>query len=218
MKKYFILLILIFLPFAVVDAKTNTTTVVSTNVRDVVTLENCNDISQIWFNKNGKVIRVGLLAYDSGDTSLNNEIQSTICNKLKEAKIIELENDSNNTKDDKYNRSLMWIYIDGSLLQKELIAEGLGMVNYVEESYSNIDYLCVLEANAIKDKKGIWTHGVEEKYCDSGIILEKQEKEKENSNNKKKLDSTSIVIIIVVIVSIVILGLLFVLGVIHEKK
>ena len=218
MKKNFILLILIFLPFAVVDAKTNTTTVVSTNVRDVVTLENCNDISQIWFNKNGKVIRVGLLAYDSGDTSLNNEIQSTICNKLKEAKIIELENDSNNTKDDKYNRSLMWIYIDGSLLQKELIAEGLGMVNYVEENYSNIDYLCVLEANAIKDKKGIWTHGVEEKYCDSGIILEKQEKEKENSNNKKKLDSTSIVIIIVVIVSIVILGLLFVLGVIHEKK
>ena len=218
MKKYFILLILIFLPFAVVDAKTNTTTVVSTKVRDVVTLENCNDISQLWFNKNGKVIRVGLLAYDSGDTSLNNEIQSTICNKLKEAKIIELENDSNNTKDDKYNRSLMWIYIDGSLLQKELIAEGLGMVNYVEEDYSNIDYLCVLEANAIKDKKGIWTHGVEEKYCDSGIILEKQEKEKENSNNKKKLDSTSIVIIIVVIVSIVILGLLFVLGVIHEKK
>ena len=218
MKKNFILLILIFLPFAVVDAKTNTTTVVSTNVRDVVTLENCNDISQIWFNKNGKVIRVGLLAYDSGDTSLNNEIQNTICNKLKEAKVIELENDSNNTKDDKYNRSLMWIYIDGSLLQKELIAEGLGMVNYVEENYSNIDYLCVLEANAIKDKKGIWTHGVEEKYCDSGIILEKQEKEKENSNNKKKLDSTSIVIIIVVIVSIVILGLLFVLGVIHEKK
>lgn len=218
MKKYFVLLIMFLFPIMFVDAKTTTTEVTSTKARDVVTLENCSDISQIWFNKNGKVIRVGLLAYDPGDTSLNNEIQNTICNKLKEAKTIELEKDSNNKKKDKYNRDLMWIYIDGSLLQKELIAEGLGMVNYVEENYSNIDYLCVLEANAIKDKKGIWINGAEEKYCDSGIILEKQEKEKNNSNDKKKLNITSIIIICVVIVSSMILGLLFILGVIHEKK
>ena len=79
MKKFIILLIIILIPFITVNAKEETTTV----SKDIVTLENCNDISQIWLNKNNKVIRVGLLAYESADTIYNKEIQTTICNKLK---------------------------------------------------------------------------------------------------------------------------------------
>ena len=213
MKKFIILLIIIFIPFITVNAKEETTTV----SKDIVTLENCNDISQIWLNKNNKVIRVGLLAYDSADTTYNKEIQTTICNKLKEAKKIELEYDLNTNKD-KYNRELAWIYIDGKLLQDELISEGLGMVNHVEDDYSYIDDLCISEAKAIKDKKGIWSLGVEEKYCDSGIILEKIEKENNKEINTKSLDSTSKIIITVVVLSILLFCIILITGEHYEKK
>ena len=117
MKKVILLYILVFIPFITVNAVTTTTTVVKEPVVEKyeVTLDNCNSINQIWINKNKKVVRIGLLAYDSGDTTIENDIKNTICTKLKEANKIEIEYDINNKTKDKYNRDMVWVHVDGNL-------------------------------------------------------------------------------------------------------
>ena len=221
MRKILLLMIVFFVPFICVEAKTTTVPVEETlpvAEKVEVTLDNCNSINQIWFKKGKKVIRVGLLAYDSGDTTIENDIKNTICTKLQNATKIEIEYDPNNKTEDKYNRDLAWLYVDGNLLQEELISEGYGMVNYVNADYSYIDDLCIKEANAIKDKKGIWTLGVEEKYCDSGIILEKIAKEEDIKENGKKLDPYTINRIISIVVCIFLLALTIIIKVKYEEK
>ena len=222
MKKIILFLIVLFIPYITVCAKTTTTTTAAVSEKPVVekyevTLDNCNSINQIWIKKDKKVIRVGLLAYDSGDTSIENDIKNTICTRLSEASKIEIEYDINNKAKDKYNRNMVWVYVDGSLLQEELIKEGLGMVNFVNDDYSYIDNLCINEANAIKDKKGIWTLGAQEKYCDSGIILEKLAKEEEEQVNGKKLDTFAANKIICLAICILLLIFAILLKVKNEK-
>ena len=208
MKKYIILFILLFMPITVVFAEE----------KETVTLENCNSLNQIWLNRNNEVIRVGLLAYDTGDTSLNKEIQEYACNKLKSATKIEIEKDINNKTEDKYNRELVWLYVDDVLLQEDLILNGYGMVNHVTDDFSNIDNLCSKEANAIKNKKGIWTLGVEEKYCDSGIILEKEEKESQGIKNTKKISQEDMTKVFVIFVVALILAATILIRGKHEEK
>ena len=194
MKKVILLYILVFIPFITVNAVTTTTKVVEEPVVEKyeVTLDNCNSINQIWINKNKKVVRIGLLAYDSGDTTIENDIKNTICTKLKEANKIEIEYDINNKTKDKYNRDMVWVYVD--------------------------DNLCVKEATAIKNKKGIWSLGAQEKYCDSGIILEKLAKEEEEKVNGKKLDKFTIRKLVCLGVSIVLLIIAMLIKVKYEKK
>ena len=220
MKKVILLYILVFIPFITVNAVTTTTTVVEEPVVEKyeVTLDNCNSINQIWINKNKKVVRIGLLAYDSGDTTIENDIKNTICTKLKEVNKIEIEYDINNKTKDKYNRDMVWVYVDGNLLQEMLIKEGFGMVNFINGEYSYIDNLCVKEATAIKNKKGIWSLGAQEKYCDSGIILEKLAKEEEEKVNGKKLDKFTIRKLVCLGVSIVLLIIAMLIKVKYEKK
>lgn len=218
MKKI-ILALMLFIPFGFVYATDiSTEQIAKMNDRKSVILENCNDINQIWVNEAGKVKRIGLLAYDTGDTSLNSEIQSAVCTKLKEAKNIHIEYDENYTTKDSYNRDMVWVYIDNKLLQEELVSEGYGMINYVADDYSNIDSLCKKEAQAIKNKKGIWSLGATEKYCDSGIILEQDDKIENEKNNKKKLSKDTIIQIAVMLTAIILLVLTMIIKVKHEKK
>ena len=218
MKKVILFCMLLLIPISIVNADNKETTSIVYNTKQVVTLDNCDSLDQIWLNKDSKVLRVGLLAYDTGDTSINKEIQEYACNKLKNAKKIEIEYDRNNTEKDKYHRDMVWVYVDDKLLQEDLLSNGYGMVNYVKNDYSYINNLCSKEANAIKDKKGIWTLGVEEKYCDSGIILEKQEKEANNINTSKKINTETIIKMIMIFLAIIVLGLFVFVKVKHEEK
>ena len=207
MKKIIILFILLLMPIAVVYAEE----------KETVTLENCNSLNQIWINRNNKVERVGLLAYDTGDTSLNKEIQKYACDKLRNATKIEIEKINTSYKD-KYNRDMVWMYVDDVLLQEDLIANGYGMVNYIIDNYPYTDQLCSKEANAIKDKKGIWTLGAEEKYCDSGIILEKEEKELQKSTKSRKISQEDMTkVFVIFIVALVLAGTILIRGK-HEEK
>ncbi len=218
MKKIILFCFLLLVPISFVNADKKEVTTTEIVTKETVSLENCNSIDQIWLNKDGEVIRVGLLAYDMGDTSINKEIQEYTCNKLKNATKIEIEHDKNYIEKDKYNRDMVWLYVDNVLLQEDLLSNGYGMVNYVKDNYSYIDNLCSKEASAIKNKKGIWTLGVEEKYCDSGIILEKEAKELNNLNTADKYDKETMIKIAFIIITIVILFLSMLIKVKNEEK
>ncbi|MBQ6840681.1 MAG: thermonuclease family protein [Bacilli bacterium] len=86
------------------------------------------------------------------------------CNKLSEAKEIIVEYENSN-KTDKYGRSLAWIWIDGSLLQKELVSVGYGEVAYIYGNYRYTESLCLAQKTAKESKLGLWVDGKEEGYC-----------------------------------------------------
>ncbi|ELY1999534.1 thermonuclease family protein [Enterococcus faecalis] len=76
---------------------------------------------------------------------------------LSTASEITFEYDSGN-KTDRYGRVLGYIFVDGTLLQKTLVSEGLARVTYVKEP--NTKYLLELEEEQEKAKNksvGIWS-------------------------------------------------------------
>ncbi|MDE5629981.1 MAG: thermonuclease family protein [Bacilli bacterium] len=159
-----------------------------------VTLVNCLSSTNSWYEVDGKVKRIRLLAYDPEDGSLSSEIDEYACSLLKNAKKIEVEYDLRALEKDKYNRELAWVYVDGKLLQDILIQKGYGQVNYVTSDYKYLSDLCASEKNAIIDKLGIWNYpNIKEQYCKSGIdinnALQEQQKadEEEESFNVRTL-------------------------------
>ena len=64
----------------------------------------------------------------------------------------------NGDKTDRYGRALGYIFVDGTLLQKTLVSEGLARVAYVKEP--NTKYLSELEQaqeQAKNESLGIWS-------------------------------------------------------------
>ncbi|MBK3494637.1 thermonuclease family protein [Viridibacillus sp. YIM B01967] len=77
------------------------------------------------------------------------------CNKLKSAKKIQLQYDG--TKKDKYGRTLVWVWVDGKLLQKLLVQKGYVKKFYDYGTYSYESELVKLQKKAQKDKVGLWS-------------------------------------------------------------
>lgn len=75
------------------------------------------------------------------------------CDTLKKAKKIELQYDG--PKKDKYNRTLAWVWVDGKLLQRELVKKGYVKRFYDYGTYSYEKELRTLQAQAIKKKVGL---------------------------------------------------------------
>ena len=90
------------------------------------------------------------------------------CKLLKEAKNIELEYDSNSDKQDKYDRHLVWVFIDDKLLQEEVIKEGLAEVAYLYDEYKYTDRLIQAQDEAKKEGKNLW---MEEETTPDYIII-----------------------------------------------
>lgn len=79
------------------------------------------------------------------------EASKYTCEMLKKAKKITYEYDGN--KKDKYNRSLVYIFVDGKLLQEEIAKQGYVKKFYLYKSYYKYEKRI---KNAIDDKYGIW--------------------------------------------------------------
>ncbi|MGM9849535.1 MAG: thermonuclease family protein [Bacilli bacterium] len=78
------------------------------------------------------------------------------CKLLSRASSIKLQYDPKSDKVDKYDRVLAWVYVDGELLQKELVSKGYAEVKYVYDDYLYSNELKELE-NISKEKKlGMW--------------------------------------------------------------
>lgn len=130
-----------------------------------VAFKSCVDGDTAKFIYNNKVIKARFLAIDTPETVKPNtkvqpygkEASDYTCNRLKEASKIVLEYDDNSTKQDKYERELVWVFVDDSLLQQELIEKGYAKVAYLYGDYKYTNILKNIEKKAKKEKKGIWS-------------------------------------------------------------
>lgn len=131
---------------------------------DVVEFNKCVDGDTFKVVLNNDIITVRLLAVDTPESVHPNkekefygeESSNFTCSKLKNAKKIELEYDSNSDKFDKYDRLLAWVFVDEVLLQDEIIKNGYGKVAYLYDEYKYTDILLNSEALAQERHLGIW--------------------------------------------------------------
>ena len=131
----------------------------------------CIDGDTAEFIYNEEKIKVRMLAIDTpetvhptkGEEPYGKDASNYTCNKITNAKKIVLEFDENSDKFDKYNRYLGWIFVDDSLLQKELIKNGLAKIDYLYGDYKYTDDLEKTQELAQKEKINIWSEYEEEK-------------------------------------------------------
>ena len=163
MKKIGILLIALFALLTNVNAETFV---------ERVDFVKCVDGDTAVFKIGDEDVRFRFLAIDTPETvhptkaveEYGKDASEYTCNKLTNAKEIIVEYEEKN-KTDKYGRSLAWIWVDGSLLQKELISAGYAEVAYVYGKYRYTESLCLVQSKAKKEKLGIWYNDKEEGYC-----------------------------------------------------
>lgn len=129
-----------------------------------VSLNKCIDGDTASFNLDGEVIKVRFLGIDTpetkhpskGEEPYGKEASEYTCKRLKNAKKIEIEYESNLARYDDYDRSLVWVYVDGTLLQEKLIEKGYAKVRYLYASYLYTDNLYKKQTSAQKSKLGIF--------------------------------------------------------------
>lgn len=133
------------------------------NQKVSVVFSKCIDGDTAKFILNKKEITVRFLAIDTPETKhpkkgvepFGKEASNYTCKRLKEAKTIELEYDGKD-KIDKYDRHLAWIFVDHSLLQKELIQKGYAEVAYLYDDYNYTEQLKKEETKAKLNGLGKW--------------------------------------------------------------
>lgn len=155
---------------------------VKANEKIPVTFSKCVDGDTAKFELDKEIITARFLAIDTpetkhptkGEEPWGKEASNFTCNSLKTAKKIEIEYDSNSDKTDKYDRHLVWIFVDGELLQDNIIKKGYAEVAYLYGDYKYTPILQDHEAIAKKEKLGIWGEEPIEKvnywYIALGII------------------------------------------------
>lgn len=155
MKKIILVITLIsisFLNFNYVNAMEKIT----------VKLDKCVDGDTAWFYLNDEEIKTRFLAIDTPESTnkieeYGKEASNYTCKLLTNSKKIEIEYDNNSDKFDKYDRHLVWVYVDNNLLQNLIIEQGLGEVAYLYGDYSYTSILQDSELIAKSNKIGIWS-------------------------------------------------------------
>lgn len=165
------------------------------NAREIVTVSKCVDGDTAWFYLDGKEIKTRFLAIDTPESTnkieaYGKEASNFTCDKLTNAKKIEIEYDENSDKTDKYNRDLVWVFVDNELLQNLIIKEGLGEVAYLYGDYKYTNLLQKSQLEAQEKKMNIWstTDYSIQIYMMIGIILLIFILYLFNSNIRKKLN------------------------------
>lgn len=154
----------------------------TTNTYAKTTLNECIDGDTVSLNINGKIQKVRFLAIDTpetkhptkGEEPYGKQASKYTCETLKNAKAIKLEYDENSNKTDKYDRLLVWIFVDDELLQAKLVENGLAKVAYLYGDYKYTEKLQKLQKQAKKNKIGIWNDYKEdytEIYTTIGIVI-----------------------------------------------
>lgn len=143
-----------------------------TYAKEIVKFSKCvdGDTIKIILNENEYTLR--MLAIDTpesvhptkGVEYYGKEASEYTCNKVTNAKKIEIEYDENSDKTDKYDRLLAWVFVDGSLLQKELVANGYAKVAYLYDNYKYTKELESAQELASVKNIGIWNEEAKIKY------------------------------------------------------
>lgn len=129
--------------------------------RQVVELKKCVDGDTAWFYYNNNEIKVRFLAINTPESTnkieaYGKEASEYTCNRLMNAKKIELEYDDNSDLKDKYGRDLVWVFVDDSLLNKDIVENGYGEVKYIYGDYKYLSLIKEAEEKAKKNNVGIW--------------------------------------------------------------
>ena len=145
------------------------------------------DTIKVFINDEEKTVR--LLAIDTPesvkpDTEVEyygKEASEYTCKKIKKAKNIELEYDENSDKVDKYDRLLAWVFVDGKLLQTDLVEKGYAEVAYLYNDYKYTDILKEKQELASAKNIGIWNTIAKKEY-DKSISTDISNIDEDNSN------------------------------------
>jgi len=145
---------------------------VNVYAKEEVKFIDCVDGDTIKIELNGKVETVRMLAVDTPESVHPNkgveyygkEASEFTCNTFKNAKKIDIEYDSNSDKEDKYGRLLVWVFVDGELLQDKLIQSGYAEVAYLYGDYKYTSLLQDHQAVVETKKIGIWDMEAREEY------------------------------------------------------
>lgn len=151
-KIVFLLLFLWLLP----------TNIIAKSGKEIVTFSACVDGDTAYFNVDGVKTKVRFIAINTPEISgtaeaYGEEAATYTCNKIKQATKIELEYDPKCTEQDKYGRTLAWIWVDDALLEANLVDEGLAEVKYIYGDYLYVDELEAKETIAKSNKLGMWS-------------------------------------------------------------
>lgn len=130
-----------------------------------VKFETCVDGDTIKVMLDDKKTTVRFLAIDTpetvhptkGEQPFGKEASNYTCDKVKNAKKLEIEYDEGSTKTDKYNRTLGWVFVDDTLLQKDLVSLGYAKVAYLYGDYKYTEDLKKEESIAKSKKLGVWS-------------------------------------------------------------
>ena len=138
--------------------------IVFANTKEKVKFSKCVDGDTAKFERNNKVFTLRFLAVNTPETKspkkgvefYGKEASNYTCNRLEKAKNIEIEYDNKSDRNDRYGRNLGWVFLDGELLQKDLVENGYAKVEYLYGKYKYVEELKELETKAKKAKKGLW--------------------------------------------------------------
>ncbi|WP_044748253.1 thermonuclease family protein [Bacillus alveayuensis] len=160
--------------------------------RVVVKLDKVHDGDTISVIINGESETVRFLLVDTPETShprLGEQLFGTEAKEytkklVERAKKVELEFDIG-PKRDKYSRLLAYVYVDGKMVQEELLKRGLARVAYVYPSNSRyLEQIRVIEEES--KGKGIGTWEVENYSQEDGFHPEVMESQDKTSVNDKQ--------------------------------
>lgn len=129
-----------------------------------VTYKNCIDGDTAWFTTEDSDIKVRFIGINAPELEheetpkeyYSEEAKNYVCERLENAKKIELEFDPNSDKQDKYDRYLAWVFIDDNLFQKDIVKNGYAKVAYLYDEYKYSDIIIKNEEYAKKHNLGIW--------------------------------------------------------------
>ena len=108
-----------------------------------VSLASCWDGDTAHFYLDHTDVKTRFLAIDAPElnTAAGDESARYVCEVLSQATRIEFEFDENSDREDKFGRTLAWIWVDGQLLQLDLIEKGYARLAYVYGDYKYVDLL-----------------------------------------------------------------------------
>lgn len=175
---------------------------------EVVNFSDCVDGDTIKVILDKKEYTVRMLAVDTpesvhptkGVEYYGKEASEFTCTSVKNAKKLELEYDDDSDKEDKYGRLLAWVFVDGKLLQEELIKNGYAKVAYLYGDYKYTEKLESVQEKASAKEIGVWNTEALEKYNKDNNLEVVSNNISDGSNDFTKWDIIIIGILLLVIV------------------
>ena len=107
----------------------------------------------VFLLEDGEKVTVRFLAVDTpeiGEEGYDEAKHYTDVTLEKASKII-LELDPNSERYDAYDRLLAWVWVDGDLLQAQLIQKGYAKLRYIFHEYMYLDYLENIKSDVTKE-------------------------------------------------------------------